>query len=264
MTTRRQIKRKVGLAIVAIAIFSFPQSIVAEKQSNALELINLAGEQRMLSQRISKDYLYKGGEIAVSKADRQLNKTLKESLQAHNKLKESITDPKILNLLGFVEMNNQDIVLKTKESFTIDNAQYVLDLSESMLEGNEFVMSSLKKSSGLDASKLIDMSARQAMLSQRIAKYYIAYQLGIKDKNTINQMNKAVKLFADSHKALLANQTNTPEINGKLKKIDRLWGVVYKFYLDIETGGLPLIVFNTTDDITKKMDEVTALYVKIK
>jgi len=264
MTTRRQIKRKVGLAIVAIAILSFPQSIVAEKQSNALELINLAGQQRMLSQRISKDYLYKGGEIAVSKAERQLNRTLKESLQAHSKLKDSITDPKIINLLGFVEMNNQDIVLKTKESFTIDNAQYVLDLSESMLEGNEFVMSSLKKSSGLDASKLIDMSARQAMLSQRIAKYYIAYQLGIKDKNTINQMNKAVKLFADSHKALLANQTNTPEINGKLKKIDRLWGVVYKFYLDIETGGLPLIVFNTTDDITKKMDEVTALYVKIK
>ncbi len=264
MTTRRQIRQKASLAIVAVAILSFPQFIIAQKQSNALELINLAGQQRMLSQRISKDYLYKGGEIAVSKADRQLTRTLKESLQAHSKLKESITDPKIINLLGFVEMNNQDIVLKTKESFNIDNAQYVLDLSESMLEGNEYVMSSLKKSSGLDASKLIDMSARQAMLSQRIAKYYIAYQLGIKDKNTINQMNKAVKLFDDSHKALLANQTNTAVITDKLKKIDRLWSVVYKFYLDIETGGLPLIVFNTTDDITKKMDEITTLYVKIK
>ncbi len=264
MKTRSKIRQKVNLAIVAIAVVLSPQFTLAQKQSNALELINIAGKQRMLSQRIAKDYLYKGGEIAVNKASRQLSRTLKESLQSHSKLKESVTDPKIINLLGFVEMNKQDIVIKTKEEFNLDNAQYVLDLSESMLEGNEYVMSSLKKASGIDASKLIDMSARQSMLSQRIAKYYIAYQLGIKDKNTIHQMNKAVKLFADSHKALMANQTNTPDINKKLKKIDRLWSVVYKFYLDIETGGLPLIVYNTTDDITKKMNEITNLYVNIK
>jgi hypothetical protein len=153
--------------------------------------------------------------------------------------------------------------MKTKEKFSLDNAQYVLDLSESMLEGNEYIMSSLKKAANVHASKLIDTSARQSMLSQRIAKYYIAYQLGIKDTNTINQMKKAVEEFSNNHKDLMANKTNTPEINAQLKKIDRLWKVVYKFYLDIEMGGLPLIVFNTTDDITNKMDEVASLYVKL-
>jgi hypothetical protein len=62
---------------------------------------------------------------------------------------------------------------------------------------------------------------------------------------------------------LMKNPTNTEEINKRLKKVDRLWGVVYKFYLDIEAGGLPLIVFNTADDITKKMSEITNLYVKL-
>jgi hypothetical protein len=207
--------------------------------------------------------LYKGGEIAVNKANTQLTKTLKESIYAQNTLKESISDPKITNLIEFVEMNSQDIAMKTKEKFSLDNAQYVLDLSESMLEGNEYIMSSLKKAANVHASKLIDTSARQSMLSQRIAKYYIAYQLGIKDTNTINQMKKAVEEFSNNHKDLMANKTNTPEINAQLKKIDRLWKVVYKFYLDIEMGGLPLIVFNTTDDITNKMDEVASLYVKL-
>jgi len=62
---------------------------------------------------------------------------------------------------------------------------------------------------------------------------------------------------------LMANASNTPEINRQLNEIDRLWKIVYKFYLNIEKGGLPLIVFNTTDNITKKMNKITALYVEL-
>jgi len=261
MTTRRVIKRRVSFAILSLILSS--NFAVADKKLSTLELINIAGQQRMLSQRISKDYLYKGGAIAVSKASRQLSQTLKESMSAQEKLKSSIKDKKIINLLEFVEMNNQDIVIKTKEKFTIDNAEYVLDLSESMLEGNEYVMRALTKATKVHESKLVDMSTRQAMLAQRISKYYIAYQLGIKDTNTIHQMNKAVEEFTNNHKLLVANKTNTTDINTKLKKVNRLWSVVYKFYLDIESGGLPLIVFNTADDITRKMNDITNLYVKL-
>ncbi len=261
MTTRSILARK--LTAVAMMLLLFSQLVVAEELST-LELIGIAGKQRMLSQRIAKDYLYRGADIAVNKANSQLSKTLKESLYAQAKLKESIKDPRVVNLIDFVAMNYEDIAVKTKEKFNLDNAQYVLDLSESMLEGNEYIMTSLQKSSGAATSKLINLSARQAMLSQRIAKYYIAYQLGIKDDNTVKQMKRAVKEFADAQKTLLGNKTNTPELNKKLKKIDRLWGVVYKFYVDIEMGGLPLIVFNTTDEIANNMGEVATLYVKLK
>ncbi|MEA3491365.1 MAG: type IV pili methyl-accepting chemotaxis transducer N-terminal domain-containing protein [Campylobacterota bacterium] len=255
---------KKRLSVALIVALSFSTFVVAEEKLSTLELINIAGKQRMLSQRIAKDYLYKGGDIAVSKADKQLSRTLKESQYAHNKLKGSIDNPRIVNLLQFVEMNNEDILSKTKEEFNTDNAQYVLDLSETMLEGNEYIMNSLSKTSKADTSKLIDLSARQGMLAQRIAKYYIAYQLGIRDKNTINQMNKAVESFTENHKILMNNKVNTPIINKKFKRVDRLWNVVYKFYLDIKMGGLPLIVFNTSDDITSKMDEISSLYVDLK
>jgi hypothetical protein len=42
-----------------------------------------------------------------------------------------------------------------------------------------------------------------------------------------------------------------------------LWKVVYKFYLNIGKGGLPFIVFTSTDDITKMMDDITNLYVEL-
>jgi hypothetical protein len=217
----------------------------------------------MLSQRIAKDYLYKGKRVAVSKASKQMKVSLDELIASHKVLLDSINDPEIKNLLSFVELSIDDFKTTANESFTLDNAQLIIDLSESMLEGSQYVVNSLKEKVEIKESAIVGTSGKQRMLAQRIAKYYIAYQAGIKDKNTIDQMKAAVAEFSDAHKTLMANPSNTPEINRQLNEIDRLWKIVYKFYLNIEKGGLPLIVFNTTDNITKKMNKITALYVEL-
>jgi len=261
--------KKLTMATVTVCLFS--GFAMAEKApssdatviSDTVKLIDIAGKQRMLSQRIAKDYLYAGKKIAPAKANKQLRESLDELLSAHKILVKSINDPDIANLLAFVEMSSEDFEATAKEPFSVDNAQLVIDLSESMLEGSQYVVDSLKKTVKIKESAIVGQSGKQRMLAQRIAKYYIAYQAGIKDKNTIDQMKEAVKTFSESHAVLMANQANTPEINRKLNEIDRLWKIVYKFYLNIEKGGLPLIVFNTTDKITKKMNEVTGLYVEL-
>ena len=231
--------------------------------ADIVKLIDIAGKQRMLSQRISKDYLYIGKKVAVSKASKQLKASIDELVSAHKVLVDSINDPEIKNLLSFVELSIEDFKATANEPFNLDNAQLIIDLSESMLEGSQYVVDSLKEKVKVKESAIVGKSGKQRMLAQRIAKYYIAYQAGIKDKNTVNQMKAAVSEFSQAHKALMVNPSNTPEINRQLNEIDRLWKIVYKFYLNIEKGGLPLIVFNTTDNITKKMNKITTLYVEL-
>jgi len=266
---KRNILKKVGLAILitvasnGIIIAETANTQIDKVTTDIVKLINVSGRQRMLSQRIAKNYMYVGKKVATSKATKQLKSALLEMKEAHKILSDSINDPEIKNLLAFVEISSEDFDAISKEEFTLDNAQLILDLSESMLEGSQYVVNSLKGLADVKASNTVDMAGRQRMLSQRIAKYYIAYQSGIKDKNTVDQMNAAVKLFAESHKTLLKNEKNTPEINRKLNKIDRLWKIVYKFYLNIEKGGLPLIVYNTTENITRQMNEITKLYVEL-
>jgi len=242
-----------------------PAAAVTKKAviADVVKLIDIAGKQRMLSQRIAKDYLYVGKKVAVSKASKQQKKSIEEMVSAHKVLVDSINDPEIRNLLSFVELSIEDFKSTANEPFTLDNAQLIIDLSESMLEGSQYVVDSLKEKVKVKESAIVGKSGKQRMLAQRIAKYYIAYQAGIKDKNTVDQMKAAVKAFADAHEALMKNPENTPEINRKLHEIDRLWKIVYKFYLNIEKGGLPLIVFNTTDDITRKMNQITQMYVDL-
>jgi len=253
----------VVLSILSGLVYAEKASPKSDVVSDTVKLIDIAGKQRMLSQRIAKNYLYAGNKVATAKASKQLKMSVEELHKAHKLLVESINNSDIKNLLAFVEMSTEDFDTTSNEKFTLDNAQLIIDLSESMLEGSQYVVDSLKETVKIDEAKVVGLSGKQRMLAQRIAKYYIAYQSGIKDKNTVDQMNNAVKLFAKTHTSLMKNSANTPEINRKLNEIDRLWKIVYKFYLNIEKGGLPLIVFNTTDTITKKMNDITALYVEL-
>jgi len=247
----------------AIEVGSNKTSVSKADISNMMKLIDIAGKQRMLSQRISKDYLYAGEKVSVSKANRQLKASFQEMQEIHKHLVDSINDPDIQNLLAFVQLSIEDFKSIANEPYSLDNAQLIIDLGESMLEGSQYVVDSLKDKVKVKESDIVDKAGKQRMLSQRIAKYYIAYQAGIRDKNTVDQMKEAVKNFAQAHQILMQNSQNTPEINRKLHDIDRLWKIVHKFYLNIEKGGLPLIVFNTTDDITKKMNMITEMYVEL-
>jgi hypothetical protein len=259
---------KIFLSVFILSTFSFAKEMPKSKISNlaisdGIKLIDIAGRQRMLSQRIAKDYLYRGRGIATDKADAQLKESIAQFKKNQRELAQMINNSEIKNLLSFVNMSLDELEGITKKPFNMNNAQLVLDLSESMLEGSQYIVDSIKNSLNIKESKIVAKSGRQRMLAQRIAKYYIAYQVGIKDTNTVEQMKRAVNDFSSTHKMLMENKDNTATINRKLSKVDKLWKVVYKFYLNITKGGLPFIVFTSTDDITKMMDDVTKLYVEL-
>ncbi len=253
-----------GLSIIFISISLLSSTLWAKERhaskQHEVELLNIAGKQRMLSQRIAKDYLYIGKNIAKSKANRELAKSMGEFLNTHHKLTQSIANPEIKNLLEFVALSSGEFKDISIQAFSLENAQLILDLSESMLEGSQYIFDSLKGELSIKEVEIIAIAAKQRMLSQRIAKYYISYQSGIKDMNSVEMMKETVKQFGDNLSTLINNSTNTPEVDKKLAEINKLWKIVHKFYINIEKGGLPLIVFNTTNNITKKMDEVTKIY----
>jgi len=239
-------------------------NLSATPNSEELTLINIAGKQRMLSQRIAKDYLYVHKNIALNKTKKDLRISLASFFKSHKILVLTIQNEEVKNLLEFVELSSNDFNQTLQKPFNLDNAQLILDLSESMLEGSQYVVDSLKSSIKIENSKMIEIAGKQRMLAQRIAKYYIAYQTGIKDENTVRSMKQTVKEFSQNLTILLSNEKNTPQIRRKINEINKLWKIVHKFYNNIEKGGLPLIVFNTTDNITKKMNEITQLYLKVK
>ena len=247
-----------------ILIFLFTVSAYSKAtttDSRNVELINIANKQRMLSQRITKAYLYAGNGKAIDRSNRQIKRALIDFKKSYKKINGLTNNPKVKKVMNFLERSSGDFNTISKKPLNTKNAKLILKLSESVLNKSENMVSMFKKSLKGNSSEFIIRAGQQGMLAQRIAKYYIAYRSGIKDKETKKNMRESVELFAQNHRKLMRYKGNSSNIKKKLKETDRLWNIVYKFYVNIEKGGLPLIVFNATDNITKQMDEVTQMYV---
>jgi len=158
---------------ITIGTLCLSSLLLAQPSIDNGKIVNLAGKQRMLSQKMAKDYFYIGKKINRSKAKKELDKSLISFKETQKNLNKSIKDDEIKNLISFVNMSLSEFESISKEDYSLDNGTIILDLSESLLEGSDYVVKALTK--GKASNHIINIAGKQRMLSQRIAKYYIAY-----------------------------------------------------------------------------------------
>jgi len=238
--------------IAIIALLMTTQAIQAEVTANErqakLKLARIAYDTGYFAEELTKAYLYKGNNVAVRQASAEIKEGTQEFEEAYKVLDKSINDPKSKNLLLFMKMSYDELIDMIKQPYSLDNAQIALDLSATILEGARFIANNLKESIGFKNKHLINGFS---IYFESIAKYYMAYQAGIKDDNTIKLMKETVDAASKAIEVLGKSSHNTVAMNQKMSKVQRLWGIVYKFYLDIDKGGLPFIVFKTSNDLAE-------------
>ena len=263
-----KLNKIIGIFILAMGLVLVSGSAIAAKdgstENKLAELIDIAGKQRMLSQKIAKAYFFYGKGIRAEKTKKQLQDSIKEFNSNFDTIRNATTGNEgIQDMLVYIEMAKDELAQLAKQPYSKENASLVLDYSETMLEGSQDIVNRLESQSKLKKEAIVNLAGRQRMLTQRIAKYYIAYQAGFRDHNTVQQLQSAVKEFEQAQATLSKAKRNTPQITAELNKVARLWHVVSKFYKDVERGGLPVIVLATTDNIMTSMNQITHQYVEL-
>ncbi|WP_417910223.1 type IV pili methyl-accepting chemotaxis transducer N-terminal domain-containing protein [Candidatus Electronema sp. PJ] len=250
-----------GIALLALLVTAL-LAVPLQAADNYSDLMNKAGMQRMLSQRITKAYLYHGQGISKQEAHHQLMTGLKKFEYNHVALKK-VQDAAIQELLVSVDTSFAKLKGLIEQPYKKENAALVMELSETLLGFCQDVVVKLEELSGAKIDNIINLSGRQRMLSQRISKYYIAYQSGFQDENSVQQLETAVSEFNAALDVLLKEKRNTERINLLLTKMKKLWKIVEPYFLKVRNKGNPLLVLSTTDDLTTLADEVTTLYVEV-
>ena len=236
-------------------------AFLANAQSLTInKAINKAGRQRMLTQRMTKDYLMIGAGVKVESAQIELDVAVALFEEQFLELEDYAPTEQIADSLEHINMLWSEFRMEIVSAPSLDDAASMIDKANVLLKSSHQVVLLLQEHSGGQSANLVNTSGRQRMLSQRISMYYTAYYWGVDDPSIVKSFNTAKKEFENANNALAKSSLNTEEITKILAKVESQWEFSQKGF-DLKSERLmPSIIFVTTNSILKKMNTVTGLY----
>ena len=246
-----------GVAI-AISLLSFAEGSI----TTVNEAINKAGKQRMLSQRIMKNYSMVGMSMKFNDPSKQLqqsvdlfNTTLQE-LIAYSKDKVSSDD--------LAKVKTLWTPLKTKLLATPDKTKVVeiFESVEALLSASNKATNSITATSKESTGEIINTSGKQRMLSQRLGSLYMlkVWDVGIDE----SKLQDAIKEFSTAQEKLLAFPKNSEDIKNGLLAVNKDFMFFKILGASKSKKYIPSLIARSSNKITKKMNDVTQLYVDVK
>lgn len=224
------------------------------------EAINIAGRQRMLSQRIVKSYLQMGQDVRYRVAKRHLTGSIVLFEQQLKMLKNFTTDEETIRGLELMEKLWIPVKQIATGPVRREKAEELRAHSERLLAAAHQVVLILADESGTNQGHLVNIAGRQRMLSQRMGNLYMLMSWKFTDELYRQDYKAATSEFEQALQKLTNANENTPEISDLLKRVQQNWNM-YK--LSNQMGNdqyIPGLVARMLDKMLIQMNQVTALY----
>ena len=215
---------KIFFSLLFAGILSIAGNDALAQISDINVAINKAGRQRMLSQRMAKAYFQIGQQVDVDRSKRVLENSVAAFDRQLVELKNFAPTPEIRETYLKLEKSwlaYKDLLLGNAPS--PDNGRKVLAISEEVMALANQGTQQLEKKSGTVAGHLVNLSGRQRMLSQRMAKFYQANAWGVGDSASVANLERARKEFTEALQELVVAPANTPQIKEGLELVKQQW-----------------------------------------
>ena len=247
--------------IVSAAVFS----LAAHSQvADINDAVNKAGRQRMLSQRMSKAYLALVEKIEAGSAQLMLDRSVALFDRQLAELKAFAPAADIRETYVKLEGAWSDFKgVLTARAPSRDQVATVIQMDVAPALANQGTQE-YERASGKSLAKLVNIAGRQRMLSQRMAKFYLAGAMQIDPKGSAAEIGKSRAEFVAALETLRNAPEATPKVREELALADAQW-IFFDQGLQRMDGArqapkLLSDVFVASENLLSVMDRVTGLY----
>ena len=251
-----------GVLVLMLVAFS----CVAQAQIvNINDAINKAGSLRYTSHRLAKVYIQIGMGVDADRSQKILDSAISLYDRRVVELKNYSPTPEIRESYLALEkawIAYKDLLVGTKPNQ--ESARTIVLVSDEVVAIANKATGQLATFSGSNQGVLVNVSGRQRMLSQHLAKYYQAQAWGVAPANATAEVSKSRAEFAEKLAELAAAPSNTQAIKDELELGKQQW-VFFENALNQKPGVdkvLSVNVATTSERILQTMDNVVGMYEK--
>ncbi|RRS30302.1 MAG: hypothetical protein P794_07585 [Epsilonproteobacteria bacterium (ex Lamellibrachia satsuma)] len=252
----RFMKKVIKTVLLPSLISSYAFAIEIKNLSVA---VDVAGKQRMFTQRMLKDYAMVGLENHFGNPGEDLKKIMGSFENHLNSLIEFNNDPATEESLKKVKVMWEPIKAALNEPPSKEKAGKMQEDLEALLKQSNEAVGLFAKQTGKTSGEIINISGRQRMLSQRMASLYMLKVWGIDDPQFKTKMTKAMDLYRTSLEKLKKSEMSTPEITALLKKAEKSF-MFFEIMNKSSSKFIPTLIYKKSNEMLKDMNTATGLY----
>jgi len=245
--------------IIGLLFVMFGTAAAAVEIANLSQAVNIAGKQRMYTQRMLKDYAMIGLQNRFGNPEEDLKQTMHDFEDHLDALISFNEDPATEESLLKVKTMWQPIKKTLSEPPKKEKAAQLQEDLEALLKQANEAVGLFAKQTGKESGEIINISGRQRMLSQRMASLYMLKAWGIDDPKFQEKMDQTMHLFKTSLERLKKSNMNTPQIDALLKKAERSFQF-FEVMNRSKSRFIPALIYKKSNEILKAMNEATGLY----